>query len=266
MSLIFLKMLEKMDLFTGWESMRQGKADFQVVIAGCDVCYVKKARKEMLSESEHLPEEPRERSFILTVECFEKGFAKKSHRWIVVNRLEGSTQASPSLIELSNTLHYLPYVGVAFPYDKVNNFLGHIFCFLPLPMQSVSMTNLPVHVHGQFALSQNRQHLKWADVYTLEEYKEKTVKWNELLISETLPKAYFTLIQFMRGLPGCSTTLIARSLPDLRNTNDHFKSFVRHLFEKLRGFPFLFTSNKGGRWICCNEAVFPILDALGKIL
>ncbi|KAK3090040.1 hypothetical protein FSP39_008727 [Pinctada imbricata] len=263
-TLIFLKTLEEMHLFTGWDSMMQGKPDFHIKISGFEGCDVKGARKEMLSAVGHLPERPIERRFILTIECFEKEFAKKPQSWIVVNRLEGRTDASRSLVELSDDLHYLPYVGVALPYNLVDSFVGHIFCFLPLPMQGLSMTNLPVHVHGQFALSQNRQHLKWADVLTHEKYKEKTVKWNECLISETLPKAYFSLIHFIVQQIQVSATeqfsMIARSLPDLQSTNDHFKVCVKHLFDKLGSFPFLWTTNNGGRWISCHEAVFPIFD------
>ncbi|KAK3091591.1 hypothetical protein FSP39_021006, partial [Pinctada imbricata] len=266
-SLIFLKTLEEMHLFTGWDSMRRGKPDFLVKISGYEECDVKKARKEMLSTVGHLPERPIERRFVLTIECFEEGFLKKQQSWIVVNRLEGRSDASRNLVELSDALHYLPYVGVALPYNLVDSFVGHIFCFLPLPMQGLSMTNLPVHVHGQFALSQNRQHLKWADVLTHEKYKEKTVKWNECLISETLPKAYFSLIHFIVQQMQVSATeqfsMIARSLPDLQSTNDHFKACVKHLFDKLSSFPFLWTTNNGGRWISCQEAVFPIFDDFG---
>ena len=38
---------------------------------------------------------------------------------------------------------------------------GHVFCFLPLPLEQKSSTGLPVHINGYFSISQNRRHLKW---------------------------------------------------------------------------------------------------------
>ena len=71
---------------------------------------------------------------------------------------------------------------------------GHLFCFLPLPLESKSLTGLPVHVNGFFALSQNRRHLKWPSADQDETLTDKSLLWNKGLLQEVLPKAYAELI------------------------------------------------------------------------
>jgi len=70
---------------------------------------------------------------------------------------------------------------------------GKIFCFLPLAVQEVSATGLPVHVNGYFAISQNRQHLKWPAVGQSIE-SDKCLLWNHHLISELIPRSYTDLL------------------------------------------------------------------------
>ena len=73
-----------------------------------------------------------------------------------------------------NSFNALPKHGIAATLERSNNFRGQVFCFLPLPV----LTDLPVHINGQFVLVSNRRSL-W--VSTTEEPDEKT-KWNESLI------------------------------------------------------------------------------------
>ena len=93
---------------------------------------------------------------------------------------------------------YLPKHGLAAASERSSNFKGQVFCFLPLPV----LTDLPVHINGQFCLVSNRRSL-W--VSTTEEPDDKT-KWNESLIkaiassyAQFLEKAkryYFTLDRY----------------------------------------------------------------------
>ena len=101
---------------------------------------------------------------------------------------------------MDSSLSYLPLVGVAMalpssPQDPVLEIQGHVFCFLPLPVQKTSLTGLPVHVNGFFALTQNRGHIKFP---TAEQeghlLTDKCLKWNQYLLEEAIPQAYATMI------------------------------------------------------------------------
>lgn len=78
--------------------------------------------------------------------------------WLVVNMYKTGqfTNKLKNLVD-DKELSYSPYGGVAILLkDTGTDFKGHIFCFLPLPHERRSLTGLPIHVNGFFALSQNR--------------------------------------------------------------------------------------------------------------
>ena len=102
-------------------------------------------------------------------------------------------------------LNYLPTVGVAMalpggPKLQTPDIEGHVFCFLPLPVQKRSLTGLPVHINGFFALSQNRRYIKFpnADQEDRErsgrQLTDKSLLWNRCLLEEAIPRAYATMI------------------------------------------------------------------------
>ena len=63
--------------------------------------------------------------------------------------------------------------GIAATWERHNDFIGQVFCFLPLP----PYTSLPVYINGQFVLISNRRSL-W--VNTTEDPNDKT-RWNDSL-------------------------------------------------------------------------------------
>jgi len=67
---------------------------------------------------------------------------------------------------------------------------GRLFCFLPLPLEAGnSQMGLPVHVHGFFALEQNRKYVKWPGTYSFaDSYMDKGLLWNQCLLREAVPK------------------------------------------------------------------------------
>ena len=73
-------------------------------------------------------------------------------------------------------------------------------CFLPLPVQKTSLTSLPVHVNGFFALSQNRHYIKFPNAEQEDQERQghqltdKSLLWNRCLLEEAIPKAYATMI------------------------------------------------------------------------
>jgi len=77
---------------------------------------------------------------------------------------------------------------------------GHIFCFLPLPLEKKSPTGLRVHVHGCFAIDQNRRHIKWPSADQTGPVKDPALVWNRFLVSSLLPKAMTQLTAFLTEL------------------------------------------------------------------
>ena len=72
---------------------------------------------------------------------------------------------------------------------------GHVFCFLPLPLEQKTPTGLPVHVNGFFALEQNRKYIKWPSGYhARQDFMDKRLLWNQCMLKEALPKAYAALL------------------------------------------------------------------------
>ena len=98
------------------------------------------------------------------------------------------------------SLSYLPKVGVAMalpssPQDSVPEIQGHVFCVLPLPVQKTSLTGLPVHVNGFFALTQNRGQIKFPTTgQEGQPLTDQSLKWNQCLLEEAIPQAYATMI------------------------------------------------------------------------
>ncbi|KAJ8303847.1 hypothetical protein KUTeg_017430 [Tegillarca granosa] len=122
--------------------------------------------------------------------------------WIIVNYIQGTTESTEKLTSLAQDpdLSYSPYVGVAYPCVSNGTIeTGHVFCFLPLPLEKKSLTGLPVHVNGLFALEQNRKHVKWGnrDQSHVMVSKDKHVLWNEMIISDVLSKAYEHLVGYL---------------------------------------------------------------------
>ncbi|VDH93733.1 Hypothetical predicted protein [Mytilus galloprovincialis] len=190
-----------------------------------------------------IPDEPFVNVYELVLVATSKR-QREDHKWLVMNRLEGISDASEDLLKLATKLSYLPCVGIAVPVLSSDTFTGHIFCVLPLPMQAVSMTKLPVHINGTFALSEDRKQLKWADKFS-ESNKEDSVQWNELLVSTVLPKAYIDLIMEIRNRN--DEHVMLRCIPDPLEIDIIFKECISELFRNLKDTPFLYTKSGGGK-------------------
>ena len=107
-------------------------------------------------------------------------------------------------------LGYLPWVGAAMSLDEhptsdttdiaAGDESGRLFCFLPLPLDAASsLMGLPVHVHGFFALEQNRKYVKWPGAYSFADtYMDKGLLWNQCLLREAVPRSrpVYLLISF----------------------------------------------------------------------
>ena len=95
---------------------------------------------------------------------------ESSQKWLYVNRV-------------------LPKHGIA-AQCTTSSFTGRIFCFLPLPV----LSNLPVHINGQFVLSSNRRSLWDGEDHAEDKKKE----WNNKLIEAVASSYVHFLIEARR--------------------------------------------------------------------
>ncbi|EEB88370.1 hypothetical protein MPER_13829, partial [Moniliophthora perniciosa FA553] len=62
---------------------------------------------------------------------------------------------------------------------------GRLFTFIPLPLS----TGFPVHVHGLFALTPSRQHLRNNSEHVVKQSDDSVlIHWNNAMFHEYLPK------------------------------------------------------------------------------
>ena len=205
--LLFMQHLESIELYAREELEREPRRMFQVRISEESLKLVRERREEfqervpsgqLLPHSLHV-------TYPITIEAVQyyQGVeaGKCSHSFLVTNYVCGGKISSEfQALVVDPSLSYLPLVGVAMalpssPQDPVLEIQGHVSCVLPLPVQKTSLTGLPVHVNGFFALTQNRGHIKFP---TAEQegqpLTDKSLKWNKCLLEEAIPQAYATMI------------------------------------------------------------------------
>ena len=206
--LLFLQHLESIELYVREESESDPERVFQVRIADQSLQIVRTKRREFLAKIKpgKVMTESVTVTYPLTIEAVKFDSPAMQHSFLVTNYFSGG-EASLRFKRLmtDKALNYLPTVGVAMalpagPKLQAPDIKGHVFCVLPLPVQKTSLTGLPVHLNGFFALSQNRRYIKSpnADQEDREtcgrELTDKSLLWNRCLLEEAIPRAYATMI------------------------------------------------------------------------
>ena len=210
--LLFLQHLESIELYVREESQSDSERVFQVKIADKSLQIVRAKRKEFRAKITpgKLMTESATVTYPITIETvkFDSLFGEtvKQHSFLVTNYFCGA-EVSTKFKELmaDKQLNYLPTVGVAMALPtgtklQTPDIKGHVFCFLPLPVQKRSLTGLPVHVNGFFALSQNRHYIKSPNADQEDQEKigrqltDKSLLWNRCLLEEAIPRAYAMMI------------------------------------------------------------------------
>ena len=211
--LLFLQHLESIELYVREESESNPERIFHVRIADQSLQIVRAKRKEFLAKIKPgiLMAESATVTYPVTIETVELNALSadetvRQHSFFVTNYFcAGEISTRFRRLMADKELSYLPTVGVAMaiptsPNLQTPNIKGHVFCFLPLPVQTKSLTGLPVHVNGCFALSQNRRYIKSPNAD--QEHRErsgrqltdKSLLWNRCLLEEAIPRAYATMI------------------------------------------------------------------------
>ena len=212
--LLFLQHLESIELYVREELQASPRRTFQVRVAAKDLELVRSKRKEFLGEirpGELMPHSVAV-TYPVTIETIKSGTSHETnlvqqHSFLVTNYFCGGKVSSNfKRLMTDKELNFLPIVGVAMPLPnnpeiQTPDIKGHVFCFLPLPVPMRSLTGLPVHINGFFALSQNRHYIKSPNAgkedrerMVWRKLTDKSLLWNNCLIEEATPEAYATLI------------------------------------------------------------------------
>ena len=207
--LLFLRKLESIELYTREKSETHPRRVFQVKISEESLELARRKRAEFYAAIQpaadaniSVMQEPVTVTYPLTIEAEMNGSVQRYSFLVTSYCCGGEVSNHFKRLITDKELSYLPSVGVAMALPseidlQTPDIPGHVFCVLPLPVQKKSMTGLPVHVNGFFALSQSRSHIKTpnADQDDLEKLTDKSLLWNCCLLEEALPKAYATMIR-----------------------------------------------------------------------
>lgn len=202
--LLFLRNLEKIELYIREKWNSQPRIIFHAKITEESLELVRRKRKEFqtqIEQGKHM-QEPVAVTYPITIET-QTVHGKENHSFLTTSYCCGVDVSSDfEKLLTDKELSYLPSVGVAMSLSSRSDMQappleGHVFCALPLPVQMKSMTGLPVHVNGFFALNQNRHYIKTPNADEDERDKlmgKKQLLWNRCLMEEAVPKAYVMMI------------------------------------------------------------------------
>ena len=145
--------------------------------------------------------------------------------------------------------------------ESVETSPGHAYCFLPLP----ECTAMPVHVHGYFAVTDNRRSIKWP----AHDEKGKEAQWNRELLQKMVAPAYALLLTSRATLIHYEDTPLP--ITNTENMTDPYSTWPLYpevknvpIWNELLSptldftlpLPLLWTSACGGKWVQFNEAYF----------
>lgn len=293
--LIFLKNIEKLELYVRREMLDKPQLLFKLSIKAECLDTVRRCRKCFI-ETVKLTSSVKEDVSItypldICTTKYRKGSELESKTFhFLVNEFHVGTATTHSIKSLREglDLSLIPLVGVAMeisktqgggseheklkPPDKENvadvlfnrdsrlddeclNPKGQVFCFLPLPKEEKSASGLPVHVNGYFAISQNRRHLKWPS-HGQKVEKDKSLLWNHCLLSEVLPLSYKELLVHAIRSAKVSVHDVYLAIPNLVVVNEKWQVILEPLFRMLFGLPVFHTTLGGGKWIGAEESIF----------
>ncbi|KAL9966875.1 hypothetical protein ACROYT_G025012 [Oculina patagonica] len=278
--LLFLQHLESIELYVREESDTEARKTFQVRISDDSLQLVREKRQEFHSEIttgqiDKIMPQPVKVTYPITIETLGFSEGKESgtqrHSFLVTIYFCGGKVSSQfESLATDGDLSYLPLVGVAMalpdsPGNQTPDIQGHVFCFLPLPVQKTSLTGLPVHVNGFFALNQNRRYIKTpnAEQEDLAEKEgrqltDKSLLWNQCLLEEAIPRAYATMLReaINEKCYSVQAEAIYKAWPDINSIDQKWKRLQNPLFELLCTENVVYTPALGGNWLNVEDVIF----------
>lgn len=291
---LFLRNLEKIEVYERDRYSADMKLLFSVEVGSDCVENIRAQRIKFVegARKSGWHDKPIVSTYLMTIDTktlknsYQDKLSLATYRFLITSYYcGGQLSAAFSKLHKDPELNFLPWVGTAMPlntpavpkenvYDLTDDD-GHIFCFLPLPMEQNSSTGLPVHVNGFFALEQNRKHIKWPVTYkSRDELMDKRLLWNQCILKEALPKAYSQMlleaIQMHASNGDVALEMVYRAFPDFGKVDRKWECILPVLYSELFKHPTVYTTAEGGKWIEPRYAVFNTLDvnedAAGAIL
>jgi sacsin len=138
---------------------------------------------------------------------------------------------------------------------------GHIFCFLPLPLEVESPTGLRHHVHGYFAIDDNRRHIKKRSAEQAgQKLTDKHILWNEYLINTLLPRCLTALIGKVPDAPYIThqqkRDAIYSLIPQLDTVKQPWKPLADAFLVVLPELAVFYSPVTGGKFLPVRKATF----------
>ncbi len=176
---------------------------------------------------------------------------RTTSHWMVCNQVDST---NPLVRKASAKQKVFPWVGAALETDTPITH-GRIFCFLPMPKETVS--NFPVHVNGTFSLSNDRRSLKWPEA---ERKNDDTANWNRMLVEEVLPSCYASLLLKFRDMS--DSIMFYKAWPNvLTIEHSEWELILKPLFTALLMNDVIWCEING-EWVKDTSAVFIPNDIL----
>ena len=161
--LLFLKNLESIEFFERTSGETRKLLDIRIEESYLD--RAREGRKQFQTKvncqfREWTTHDPVSAIYPILIEVKKQNeLQSESSLWFISQFFAGTTEAD-NCKNLPTNLGYLPSAGVALPISLNNDERimeneprGHIFCFLPLPLEKKSSTGVKFHIHGCFALT-----------------------------------------------------------------------------------------------------------------
>ena len=181
--LLFLKNVETISIYENTWKEREKKL-FTVQIKEEVRSAIRAVKKEFIQAATDFLSRPYEVTYEIVLEVDRPGKYHDEFKFLVLNRADHENM---KLAELSSYLRMAPWAGVAAsldaPREKARKENGRVFCYLPLPIESDWITGLAVHVHGAFAMTDNRRNLKWPGP---ESQNDEAADWNFFLTRDVV--------------------------------------------------------------------------------
>ena len=276
--LLFLKNLERVELYERDTYDKKAKLMFEVKLSDDCIELVRLKRRQFIrdTKSGNWMDHSLVSSFPITIETirYEKsGGQRKSYKYLVTHLYCGG-HMSTTFKRLCHDpdLHNSPWVGTAMSLDtsetQAGPLDGHVFCFLPLPFEQKSLTGLPVHLNGFFALEHNRKYVKWPSLYRTvvrDELVDKRLLWNQCLVKEALPKAYTEMILHAIKMSSnsdktLSPDVIYKAFPDLSKVERKWEAMLLPLFAELFSKAVILTKGESPEWQEVKDVILDNLD------
>lgn len=188
----------------------------------------------------------------------------ETSKWVISQYYAGQSELGLTS-EISNRLGLLPWVGLALQITGQSNaenpsYLtkakGHVFCFLPLPLEEESPTGLRVHVHGYFAVDSNRRHIKWPTAdQRLDQLTDEALLWNVFLVNKLVVKALVELaLHVANPCNNLHHSLIFDIIPD--HVTPQWKQLEDGFRKELPNLNIFYSQSSRGKWVNCRNALF----------